>query len=151
MTEEDESNLVGEEQETHTGEGAAQGDTRSAGTHGLRDLIERTFLAGMGAAALTMDRVQELVEEFVRKGQLSTDEGRDVVDRLVARSREEARTVLKKADASLHGAYQDLGLSTKSELEDMEFRLRQLEHRVQLLEAAADLQAGQEAPEDNGD
>jgi len=60
------------------------------------------------------------------------------IDRLVARSRDEARTVLKRADSSLQGAYRDLGISTKRELEDLDFRIRQLEMRVQLLEAAAD-------------
>ena len=132
-------------------ESKAEGATRSEGeargttAQSVRDLVERTFLAGMGAAALTKDRVQELVEDFIRRGQLSSEEGRDVVDRLVARSREEARTVLKKADSSLHGTYRDLGLTTKAELEDMEFRLRQLEHRVQLLEAAADAGTGKDA------
>lgn len=112
----------------------------SKGTSGqsLRDMIERAFLVGMGAAALTKDRVQEVVEEFVRRGQLSGDEGREMVDRLVTRSRDEARSALKKADSSLQGAYRDIGLITKRELEDVEFRLRQIEHRVQLLEAAAD-------------
>jgi len=116
-------------------------DSRSFTGQSIRDLIEKTFLAGMGAAALTKDRVQELVEELVGRGQLSSDEGRDVVERLVSRSREEARSVLKKADSSLQGAYRDIGLTTKRELEDLEFRLRQLEMRVQLLEKAADAQA----------
>ena len=105
---------------------------------GIRDLIERTFLAGMGAAALTKDRIQELVEELVSRGQINTEEGREVVERLVARSREEARSVLKKADSSLHGAYRELGLSSKREFEDLSLRVQQLEHRVQLLEAQAD-------------
>jgi len=123
-----------------TEEAENKNGTESKGVTGqaVRDLIERTFLAGMGAAALTKDRVQELVEDLVRRGQLSGDEGRDVVDRLVARSRDEARTVLKRADSSLQGAYRDLGISTKRELEDLDFRIRQLEMRVQLLEAAAD-------------
>lgn len=129
-------------------EGTTGGDEAGGNaTLGIRELIERTFLAGMGAAAITKDRVQELVEEFIHRGQLSSEEGRDVVEHLVARSKEEARTVLKRADSSLQGAYRDLGLSTKRELEDMEFRLRQLEHRVQLLEAAADAAAdGKTAP-----
>ena len=101
----------------------------------IRDLIERTFLVGVGAAAFTKDRVQELVEEFVRRGELSSDEGRDMVDRLVARSRDEARSAMKKADSSLQGALRDLGLTTRRELEDLELRVRQLEHRVALLEA----------------
>ncbi len=108
----------------------------------IRDLIEKTFLAGMGAAALTKDRVQELIEDFVRRGQLNSDEGRDMVDRLMMRSREEARSMLKKADSSLQGAYRDMGLTTKRELDDLEFRLRQLELRVQLLEAASDAASG---------
>ncbi|NLV71590.1 MAG: hypothetical protein GXY46_03160 [Actinobacteria bacterium] len=111
----------------------------------IKDLIERTFLAGLGAAALTKDRLQDLVDDLVRRGQLNTEEGREVVDRLMTRSREEARTVLKKADSSLQGAYRDMGLSTKRELEDLDFRLRQLELRVQLLEKAADRSSGPEA------
>ncbi|MFH1833556.1 MAG: hypothetical protein ABH877_00910 [bacterium] len=113
-------------------------ESKGSGGQSIRDLIERTFLLGMGAAALTKDRVQELVEEFVRRGQISGEEGRDMADRLVSRSREEARSVLKRADSSLQGAYRDMGLVTKRELEDMDFRLRQVEHRVQLLEEAAD-------------
>lgn len=117
-------------------------ESKASTAQSFRDLIERTFLAGMGAAALTKDRVQELVEEFVRRGQLNSDEGREVVDRLVSRSREEARSLLKKADSSLQGAYRDLGLTSKNQLEDLEFRLRQLEHRVQLLEATTDSESG---------
>ncbi len=116
-------------------------ETKGITSQAIRELIERTFLAGMGAAALTKDRVQELVEDLVRRGQLNTDEGREVVDRLVARSRDEARSVLKKADTSLQGAYRDLGLGTKRELEDLDLRIRQIEQRVQLLEAAADAAA----------
>jgi polyhydroxyalkanoate synthesis regulator phasin len=104
----------------------------------IRDLIERTFLVGVGAAAFTKDRAQELVEEFVRRGQLSSEEGREMVDKLVARSRDEARSAMKKADSSLHGALRDMGLSTKREVEDLEARIRQLEHRISLLEGKPD-------------
>lgn len=111
---------------------------RVGGVQGLRELIERTFLAGMGAAALTKDRVQELVEDLVNKGQMNADEGREVVERLVARSREEARAALKKADSSLHSAYRELGLGSKQDLEELSLRVEQLEHRVVLLEERVD-------------
>jgi polyhydroxyalkanoate synthesis regulator phasin len=129
-----------EAENTTDNESKTGNETRNSTAQNVRELIERTFMAGMGAAALTKDRIQDLVEEFIRRGQLNTEEGREVVDRLVARSREEARTVLKKADSSLHGAYRELGLTTKRELEDMEFRLRQIEHRVQLLETGVDIE-----------
>ena len=105
-----------------------------SGGQSIRDLIERTFLVGVGAAAFTKDRVQVLVDEFVHRGELSTDEGRDLVDRLVARSRDEARSAMKRADSSLQGALHDLGLGSRREMEDLQARVRQLEHRIALLE-----------------
>lgn len=124
-------------------EDMADTETRSLSVQGIRDMIERTFLAGMGAAALTKDRIQELVEELVNRGQMNTAEGREIVDRLVARSREEARHVLRRADSSLHGAYRELGLGSRREVEELTLRVQQLEHRIQLLESQAD--AGTEA------
>ena len=128
-----------------SGDDPSGGSRSAAAAQSLRELIERTFLLGVGAAALSKDRIQELVEEFVHRGQLSSEEGREMVDKLVARSREEARTAMKKADSSLQGAFRDMGLVNKRELEDLDLRLRQLEHRVQLLEAAADAGSAGEA------
>lgn len=120
-------------------------EARSGG-QSIRDLIERTFLIGVGAAAFTKDRVQELVEEFVRRGELSSDEGRDMVDKLVARTRDEARSAMSRADSSIHGALRDFGVTTRRELEDLEMRVQQLEHRISLLEGTA----GSEAPGSRG-
>jgi|PlaIllAssembly_1097288.scaffolds.fasta_scaffold2035367_1 polyhydroxyalkanoate synthesis regulator phasin len=114
--------------------GSGGTEARSSG-QSIRDLIERTFLVGVGAAAFTKDRIQELVEEFVRRGELSGDEGREMVDRLVMRSREEARSAARRADSSLQGALRDFGVATRREVEDLELRVRQLEHRISLLEA----------------
>jgi polyhydroxyalkanoate synthesis regulator phasin len=118
---------------------------KNTASQSIRELIERTFLAGMGAAALTKDRIQEVVEEFVSRGQLGREEGLDVVEQLVERSREEARAVLKKADSSLQGAYRDLGLTPKRELDSLRLLVEQVEHRVALLEAAADGSGGDKA------
>jgi polyhydroxyalkanoate synthesis regulator phasin len=117
---------------------AYPGETEArGGAQSIRDLIERTFLIGVGAAAFTKDRVQELVEEFVKRGELSSDEGREMVDKLVARSREEARSLGRRADSSLQGALRDIGVATRREVEDLELRLRQVEHRVALLEGTS--------------
>lgn len=121
------------------------GDEVSRAGQSARDLIERVFLLGVGAAALTKDRVQEVVEDLVHRGHLTRDESRDMVEKVMARSKKEARSAIKRADSSLQGT---LGLVGKRELEDLDLRLRQLEHRVQLLEAAADIesQAGRDSP-----
>ncbi len=116
--------------------------TGSRAAHSVRDVIERTFLAGMGAAALTKERVQDLVEELVRLGQINAEEGKDMVERLLARTRDDARSMLKRVDLAAPGVYREQAQALQQQLEDQELRLRQLEHRIQLLENEADSQTG---------
>jgi polyhydroxyalkanoate synthesis regulator phasin len=113
-----------------------------AATSLVREVIEKTLLLALGAAALTKDRVQAVVEEFVRRGQLSADEGKELVEQLGARSRDEAKATLKRLDGSLQGTYRDMGLATHRELEDLDFRVRQIEHRLSLAERQLDTAAG---------
>lgn len=118
---------------------------REPAASAVRGLIEHAFLLGVGAAALTKDRLQGVVDDFVARGRLSDEDGRSMVDKLAERSREEARTVMSRLDRSLQGTYKDLGLGTKSDLEDIDFRLRQIEHRLQLLESREDRCTGDKA------
>lgn len=104
----------------------------------VRDILERALLVGLGAAALTKDRVQAVADEFIRRGQLSADEGKDLVEGLATRSRDEARSVLRGADSSIQSVIGQLGVATQRSVEDVEFRVQQLEHRLALLEKQAD-------------
>lgn len=121
--------------DTQDGEGT---EARSETTTGLRDIIERTLMLGLGAAALTKDRVQAVADEFIRRGQLSADDGKDLVESLASRSREEARSALKTADSSLQTVWRELGAASRRDVEDLDFRLRQIEHRLALAEKVLD-------------
>src|SRR5680860_1461193 len=93
-------------QDSSSGEQRSSGDGEDQGrrtSDTVREIIERTLLVGVGAAALTKDRLDKVAEEFVRTGQLSGDEGRELVQSLASRSRDEARATLRRADDSLQG------------------------------------------------
>ncbi|MCX8032852.1 MAG: hypothetical protein N3B14_05635 [Thermoleophilia bacterium] len=140
-----------EDREAQGSESGSKSEQGRPGTLGIREILERAFLAGIGAAALTKDRLQELAEDLVRRGQLSKDEGRDTVEKLLTRSREEAQTLLKKADSSLHGVYKELGLVTREEFEELMLQVRQLELRLQRLEEAtgSGISSGEGRPDQN--
>ncbi len=121
--------------DTQGGEGS---EPRSETSTGLRDIIERTLMLGLGAAALTKDRVQAVADEFIHRGQQSAEEGKDLVESLASRSREEARSALKTADSSLQTVWRELGVASRRDVEDLDFRLRQIEHRLGLAEKALD-------------
>jgi polyhydroxyalkanoate synthesis regulator phasin len=100
----------------------------------LRDVAEKLVLAGVGAVALTAERVDTLVEELAARGGMGRDEARAVLEEAVGRWRNESLRLGERTGAGLSGVFRELGLVTREELGELELRLAQLEHRLRLLE-----------------
>jgi polyhydroxyalkanoate synthesis regulator phasin len=111
---------------------AEPGSSNSANS--LREFAEEIFLAGIGAVALTKERSDELVGELARKGKLTQDDARELVDEAMGRWRGDALRVGERASSTMAGFFRELGLVTRREHEELELRLAQLEHRLRLVE-----------------
>jgi polyhydroxyalkanoate synthesis regulator phasin len=96
---------------------------------------ERLGLAAIGAVALTAERAEELADELAERGGMRRDEARAAIEELMTRWRGDAVRVGERAGAGLDGLFQQLGLVTRSDFEDLELRVAQLEHRLRLLES----------------
>jgi polyhydroxyalkanoate synthesis regulator phasin len=99
-----------------------------------RQLFERLILAGLGAASLTRDRVEQLAEALAERGGIGREEARAAIDDIAGRWRGEAARAGERAGTSLQGILRELGLSLRSEVDELELRVAQLEHRLKLLE-----------------
>jgi polyhydroxyalkanoate synthesis regulator phasin len=99
----------------------------------LRDFAEKFVLAGVGAVALTAERVDTLAEELAARG-MGREEARAVLEEAVGRWRNESVRLSERTGQGLSGLFRELGLVTRDELEELELRIAQLEHRLRLLE-----------------
>jgi polyhydroxyalkanoate synthesis regulator phasin len=103
----------------------------------VREGIEQAVLLSIGAASITRERAEAAVAELVRKGQVSGDEGKAIVERLMARVRGEGSVgagIVGRLEGGVHGVLREFGVVTRAELEDVQMRLVELEHRISLLE-----------------
>ena len=108
------------------------------GNEPSRDSLEQLLLAGVGVVALTADRVEDLVDSLVKRGGVQRDEARSAVEDAVNRWRGDATRVTERAGAGMQGVLRELGIVLRSEFEELELRLSQLEHRLRLLERRED-------------
>ena len=92
------------------------------------------MLAGVGAVALTAERAETLADELAARAGMGRDEARAVVEELVGRWRSEGVRLGERTGSGLAGLFRELGLVTRDELEELELRVAQLEHRLRLLE-----------------
>src|SRR5680860_330912 len=105
----------------------------------VRDGIEQAVLMSIGAVALTRERAEAAVADLVRKGQVGGEEGAVIVDRLMARVRGEGSTaagIAGRIEGGVQGVLREFGVVTRAELEDVQLRLMELEHRISQLEKA---------------
>jgi polyhydroxyalkanoate synthesis regulator phasin len=100
----------------------------------VRDLLERIALAAVGAVALTKERADALADELADRGVVRRDEARTLIDDVSARWRADATRLGERAGATLDGLFREVGLVTNDDVEELELRMAQLEHRLRLLE-----------------
>jgi len=99
-----------------------------------RHPLEQVFLAALGAVSLTAERAEELAESLAERGGMRRDDARSAIDDLMRRWRGDTTRMTERAGSSLHGVLRELGLVLRSEYEELELRVAQLEHRLRLLE-----------------
>jgi polyhydroxyalkanoate synthesis regulator phasin len=100
-----------------------------------RELLEKLALAAVGAVALTAERLDELAGELSERGGMGRDEARQLLEDSLTRWRGDATRLGERAGESLHDLFARLGLVTRDELDELELRVAQLEHRLRLLES----------------
>ena len=103
-----------------------------------RDLVAQLLLAGIGAASLTAERIEELVDAVAERGSAQRDETRAAIENVVSRWRGDVTRVTERAGAGMHGILREFGLVLRSEHEELELRVAQVEHRLRLVENAAE-------------
>jgi len=121
-------------------------DRANAEPHDRGD-VERLLLAGLGAVSLTAERIDELADASTERGGMRRDDARGAIDDLVRRWRGDATRVTERAGAGLHGVLRDLGLVLRSEYDELELRVAQLEHRLKLVERDTDAPLTPPAPQ----
>jgi polyhydroxyalkanoate synthesis regulator phasin len=92
----------------------------------MLEYLRKIGLLGIGIAALTKEKAEDIVNEFVEKGELSSEEGKELVKDLLKKSEEQRKDLAKKIDSEVKKALKGLIVS-KSDIERLERRIEKLE------------------------
>ena len=88
------------------------------------DMIKKSVFAGIGALAMTEDKIQELIDEFVQKGEISEKEGESLVKDLQQALDEQRTKFSNMVNEQVKNVLHELDLVTKNDLTDLEKNLK---------------------------
>ncbi|MCD6333965.1 MAG: phasin family protein [Candidatus Latescibacteria bacterium] len=94
------------------------------------ELIQKTILAGIGAATMTKEKVEGLVDELVKRGEVTSDQRPKIVQDLLTRVEENERLLEEKVQKSVEKAIGRLGIPTKAGLDALNEKIDRLTKKV---------------------
>ncbi|GIP17417.1 ATP synthase subunit B [Paenibacillus montaniterrae] len=93
----------------------------------MKDTIGKAVSLAFGLAALGKEQVEKVVEELVKKGEMTKDESKAWIDAVVTKGKETEALVERTAKERFSEFLKEQGLATKEEVELLKQRVEALE------------------------
>jgi polyhydroxyalkanoate synthesis regulator phasin len=106
----------------------------------MSDLFKKAISLGVGLTIVSKEKVEKVVEELVKRGELAPSESKALVDRLIERGEEE-RGILKSAvQEQVQRVLKEMKVPVQGDIIELEGRIAGLERRVAELEGTSPLE-----------
>ena len=97
-------------------------------------MLKQMLYAGIGLAAITKEKAEEVISELIKKGEMSSEEGKDLLNALMVRIQEESDRLKDKVNQQVEQAISSMNLVRKSDLDEVLQRLEKLEKKLEELQ-----------------
>lgn len=97
------------------------------------ELIKKAFLTGVGIAALTKDKVEELARELIDKGKMSEQEGEKLVKDMLNQAEESRETLKSQIDSLVKNTIAKMHVARIEDIELLKNEIQQLRDEIAAL------------------
>ena len=100
----------------------------------MADVLKKAMLAGIGAVVLTKEKVEELVDELIKKGELSKEDRAKFIHELAEKAELRSREVKKWVDETVKMAMSKVKVVKAEEMEVLREQVNDLTKTISRLE-----------------
>lgn len=93
----------------------------------MKELLKNVLYAGIGAAFLTKEKIEELQDDLIEKGKLSREEGKQFVDDLWRKSEKAKDQLDLWISKRVEDRVNQLNLATKDEVAELQRKIEELQ------------------------
>ena len=85
----------------------------------MKNLFEKSFLAGIGLLSMTREKAQDIIEELSHEGEVQKSEAKQWIDQLSDRGEEERQALRKLIREEMKKVLDEMGLVTREDIKKM--------------------------------
>jgi len=94
------------------------------------DLIKKTLLAGVGAAVITKEKVEDTLGDYVRQGKVKAEDAKIIASKIAEQGRKEFEDVSQTLAAKIQEVASRAGEKSDPRVAALEERIRALEAKL---------------------
>ena len=99
----------------------------------ISDILRKMGLFGIGVISLTKEKVEELTQEMVKKGEMSSEEGKKFVKEVLTEKEKYIKDLEDRINKKVKDAVEKSGVEVKSDIEFLEKKIEKLEKTIQTM------------------
>lgn len=99
----------------------------------MKDILQKAWYFGLGIFDFTREKVEAVVEEMVRRGEISQQESPEAVQEILGRAQEAQAALVEKVKELVNKFLAELRPARTADLEALEKRVAALEEEVRKL------------------
>ncbi|MFQ5786791.1 MAG: phasin family protein [Thermodesulfobacteriota bacterium] len=96
----------------------------------MQDLLKKALSLGLGALLVSKDKIEDVVNELVKKGELGQEEGKNLVNELIEKGEASIDEVEVKIEKIVKSVTEKLNLPTRKELNEIKTEIEQLKEKL---------------------
>jgi polyhydroxyalkanoate synthesis regulator phasin len=90
------------------------------------NFVKKGMLIGIVLATLTREKIEQTIDELIKKGEMSEKEGKEALDDLVKKSKEVRKELTEKVEKTVADTLKKLNIPTRKEFSELEEKIEQL-------------------------
>lgn len=98
------------------------GETKPKEELSMFDLFKKAVLMGLGAVTITKEKVEQIVDELIKKGELTEGERSKAIRDLLMKAQEQEKAFNEKVSTVVKNTIEKLDLASRKDIERLEKR-----------------------------
>ncbi len=96
----------------------------------MEDVLKKAFSLGVGALLITKEKVEDIVSELVKKGEVGQEEGKKLVSELIEKGEESKREIEARLEKIVESITAKLDFPTRKELSELKSEIERLKEKL---------------------
>jgi len=93
----------------------------------MKDFIRKSMLVGMGLATVTREKIEQTIDELIKKGEMSEKEGKEAIDELVEKSKEVKKELTDKIENIVSDTLKKLNIPSREEFQELKDKVDRMD------------------------